>query len=606
MNQEQVIKKLKEEIKNIKLESIVSHIAFDMSIQTFDKSGNFEQISNKTSLISPFRQYMYLINLLLSRDTDGEEEDTSEKLKIIKELLDEASMGYAMQFFPKSPQEFEEWDDDKKHKYEVVMPVFMEYFNTSDLRYPEQVRERILRLFSKYDAHIKKDFNNSTQELLELLDYIEETLEQQIDYAAASTVALNGKVMDSLTMLSKGLSIENIKDFMFGDATEFDHATKNMFKIDISNFIEKFGSDRVDGFLQKFSCYIECREFSYFTDPNIFLIKPIIYDRQSTYFIAPIQRQIINAVEEQLYQFCNSKFGAKFTRHRDLSAEERTISVFEKLFESNYSIYTSVYESNDSQNEHDILIIHKDKCLICEVKAKRIREPFRDPERAYTRILQEFRSDSGIQHAYNQALSLKRHILNGSKCNLYTKSGDLLVEIERDKLSEIYCLCITDSNFAILASRLDLLLEKDENEPYPFATSIDNLESIITTFQYLKKDYNDFYNYLDQRNLFHEKLHVSDELEIAGAFLSNGGLDKIEGIKSADKLFLTPDNADIFDQVYYRSHGYDIDIATKKTETIDTFMSFNKPHGCSLKSKVKSKSKRQMANKSKKRNRNKK
>lgn len=604
MYQDKLINDLKLAIKEIELEPLINLIAFEMSTQVVDNKGDFESILEKTNLMSPYRQYLYLINLLLSRETDGSSEYSIKQFNKIKKLLDQVTLSYTSKFFPSSQQELSMWSDEKKHINEVVMAVFMDYFNTSDLRYHEQVCDRIKKLYSKYDNEINKEFSNNTSELIEIVEYIEITLQKQFDLVTESTEILNKKMEKAYELESKGVPVIEMQTFLVDDLSNFDVMTKNMFKIFIDKLIEKFGENKVKGFLDKFSMFIEQKDFNYFTDQNDFVNRPIIYRDGSDYFIVPIFRQLINAIEEQLYQFCNLKFGSKFTRHRDMQAEERTLAIFDTLFDSKCNIYTSVFETDDSHNEHDILIAHEDNYLICEVKARRVREPFRDPEKAYKRILQDFKSESGIQHAYNQALGLKKHILKEEQCKLYDKSGKLILEIEKKNINNIYCICITDSNFSILATRLDLLLEKEVDEPYPFATSIDNLESLVTTFKFLGKDFHDFYNYLTQRSYYHEKFHATDELEIAGAFLYNDGLDKIEGIESADKLFLTADNADIFDQVYYKSLGYDVDITLEKTKTYKAFKSVENRQGKKAKSKSK-KNIKKMAKVSKKKNRKK-
>jgi len=46
--------------------------------------------------------------------------------------------------------------------------------------------------------------------------------------------------------------------------------------------------------------------------------------------------------------------------------------------------------------------------FVIESKATQQREPLRDPEKAYTRIKDDFKSNAGIQKAYEQAERLRR------------------------------------------------------------------------------------------------------------------------------------------------------------------------------------------------------
>ena len=69
--------------------------------------------------------------------------------------------------------------------------------------------------------------------------------------------------------------------------------------------------------------------------------------------------------------------------------------------------HTNVCEERGTK-EHDLLIEFHDYILIAEVKASKVREPFFNPQKAYTRITDHFHSDSGIGGAYAQAITLKK------------------------------------------------------------------------------------------------------------------------------------------------------------------------------------------------------
>ena len=101
-----------------------------------------------------------------------------------------------------------------------------------------------------------------------------------------------------------------------------------------------------------------------------------------------------------------------------------------------------------------------------------------------------------------------------------------------------------------MATDLSLLLEKDERFAYPWAVNITDLEFMIDGLLHLGLGYEQFYKYLDQRQLLHGKVFGVDELEYAGAFLKYNGLDKfIEA--PADFIPLDISESDIFDKIYF-------------------------------------------------------
>lgn len=596
---------LKKDIEQLNLESVIMNIAYYMTVQAIDKNGDTDLLIENTGLTSPYRQYSYLIYLLLSRESDGDVEWTEEIKNNIYKRLEEVTYEYALNFFPKDLTELEEWSEEKKNQYQVVMPFFLDYFNTSDLRYEEQIIKKILGLFSRYNNDIKLEYLNTVEELIEIYKEIISILQSQLDNAVQDTHELNKIIVKGIKMLENGSSIDEIQEYSQESLTAFDNSTKDMFKIEIENLEHKFGTERVKGFLNHFSIYIEPRDFTYYTEKNDFLYKPIIYNSDNFYFIIPIYKQLISAIEMGLYDFCNKKYGGKFTRNRDRFAEERVYDSLSKICSHNAKIFTSVFETSDSTNEHDLIVIDGNNCFICEVKARQVREPFRDVNKAYTRIRRDFFSDSGIQHAYQQANKLKKLILSQENTVLYDKTGNTIITIERKNINDIFCLCITDDNFSILASNLTLLLEKEKNEPYPLVTSIDNLELIISGFQFFGLGQKEFIKYIKQRDYYHEKFHSADELGIAGLFLNNNGLDKIKGIEIVDMIFVSNADSDIFDKIYYKELGYDVEVNRAPTNSYE----LGKMKERTVKktsTRNRTKSKKKMAQRSKKRNREKK
>ncbi|QJT34350.1 hypothetical protein E4188_16445 [Aeromonas media] len=137
-----------------------------------------------------------------------------------------------------------------------------------------------------------------------------------------------------------------------------------------------------------------------------------------------------------------------------------------------------------------------------------------------------FKSNAGIQKAYNQAHALEKNLIANGQVELYDRKGKKLTVLDYAKLKKIYCICVTRDDFGAMATDLSLLLEKDEDFAYPWAVNITDLEFMIDGLLHLDMNHEKFYQYLEQRRLIHGKVFGLDELEYAGAFLKYNGLDK--------------------------------------------------------------------------------
>ncbi|WP_334460564.1 hypothetical protein [Acinetobacter soli] len=97
------------------------------------------------------------------------------------------------------------------------------------------------------------------------------------------------------------------------------------------------------------------------------------------------------------------------------------------------------------------------------------------------------------------------------------------------------------------------LLNKQKDESYPWVIDIANLDSIVQAWDHLELHYSDFYEFLSQRNQLHNKVVSMDELEYVGAYLKYQ--DGLKGFISAkaDYIPLSMDDADIFDEIYFKT-----------------------------------------------------
>ncbi|MEH6857614.1 hypothetical protein V7037_23780, partial [Priestia megaterium] len=138
---EERISSLKELLSEVNTENLIGLVATEFGI-TVDTS---ENIFKKTQLNSPFKQYLYLIGLLLSTQDKSKSSKKEPPMEKIKTILNEITGSYAELFLPSEGQEIDErWVEARK----ISMPVFLNYFNTNSLTYEEQVIERVREWFT--------------------------------------------------------------------------------------------------------------------------------------------------------------------------------------------------------------------------------------------------------------------------------------------------------------------------------------------------------------------------------------------------------------------------------------------------------------------------
>jgi len=208
-----------------------------------------------------------------------------------------------------------------------------------------------------------------------------------------------------------------------------------------------------------------------------------------------------------------------------------------------------LYETADLHNEHDTIIVSGRNLYLIEAKASPPIEPFRDPERAYTRIKRHFHSSRGIQKGFEQAERIRQKLASGVEVSLYDKKSNLTLSLKAEDFDNIFSICLTRDDYGPLATNLNLLLEKDKGTPYPWVVNELDLESLVQGYKHLGLGEDNLVVYLNDRIQLHGKLFGTDELEYVGFSLKHSGLKEVIKIE-ADMIFLSPDYSDIFDEIY--------------------------------------------------------
>ncbi len=332
-------------------------------------------------------------------------------------------------------------------------------------------------------------------------------------------------------------------------------ATKHLSRTHLGHLQETFGKELSETYWRNFvACRGEFPDFTYLTEQNIAEEKPL-FEVATGEAICPLSNNLFSTILTKFErQLSKGDDRETYFRRRDKALEKDVEEKIKPIFQDSAAYYTGIFESPDLQNEHDMLVLWKNILLVIEAKASPPIEPFRDPDKAFTRIKRAFHSDRGIQKAYEQADRIRRYLELGKDIDFYNNKKEIVITVNRDIIQNVYCICVTRDDFGALSVDLSLLLEKKPNGPFPWAVNILDLESLIDAWRYFGWGPGKLFEYLDVRSQLHGKVCTVDELEIAGFFIKHGGLHWIIDAH-ADRFFLTPDYSDVFDQIYKVRQG---------------------------------------------------
>lgn len=152
------------------------------------------------------------------------------------------------------------------------------------------------------------------------------------------------------------------------------------------------------------------------------------------------------------------------------------------------------------------------------------------------------------RHKSKKKLSIQRQL------TLYDNLGHPALLLSLDEIDDIHCICVTRDDFGLLAVNLSLLLEKDEEEPFPWAVNIIDLSTFVEAWEYFGWGPEKFTEYLEARIKIHRKLLTPFELEIGGYFIKHGGIHWLVEAEG-DILYIDPNYSDVFDQIYHARNG---------------------------------------------------
>ena len=506
-NLESKSKELKSFLKKYDTQSVLGHLSFLMTCIT-----NGAAHDELGKLGSPMRQLYYLAGLMMTEESDGTNEIqfSEEDWQYIVEVLTQIENEYFQLFMPEKPEEVtEEW----KKKVGVAMPTFLSYFNLGPLNYEEQLIEQIGGTYSVLNDVIFGKTGVTTEEVPEEIKEM-------------------GKERLPMMTLVADPGIKN----RFKPA---DLATHGLTEEKVNNILALLATKR------------KSTDFLYYTGVNPLLTKPIVDIENGMYQVFE-EKRVLHAILYRLEEICKETESSKarLTHSKGHYLENKIEELFKKFFGgkaeiiSNYSI---------DGCEQDVMVLWKGYMFVIEAKAYTNREPFRNTEKAFTRIKDDFKGCIG--YAHKQCKRVEDKMKAGAPFDLYDRTGAVMKTINpADYDSNDYYIIVNQESFGQVQVDLSTFLDVQEGENYPWAVRFDDLEIFILTLIAKKKKPDFFVDFLIFREYLHGHIICSDEGEICGGYLI-GKLTQ-EMAEGENVITTVSDLAAVFDEQYRKGMGF--------------------------------------------------
>ena len=549
---EAISKELKTYLKKFDTQSVLGHLSFLMTCITNGAAQN-----ELSKLASPMRQLYYLAGLMMTDEADGTNEIqfSEEDWQHIVNLLVQIESEYFLMFMPDVPENVtEEW----KKKVKVAMPTFLSYFNLGPLNYEEQLIEQIRGTFTSLDDVITSKLGVTTDELLQFYENMDSWC--QYNFQSLGVGSKDCPLRENwkeYTNLEIGCADE-APDFFKAYNKErepmltlvADPGIKYRFKpVDLAT--NELSEDKVNTILSLLTTKRVESDFLYYTGSNPLLTKPIV-DLENGMYQVFEEKRVLHALLFMLEEICKETKPSKsrLAHFKGHYLESKIEDLFRRFFGNNAVIICNYCLDGCEQ---DILVMWKEFMFVIEAKAYTNREPFRNTEKAFTRIKDDFKSCIG--YAYKQCKRVEDKMKTGNPFDLTDDRGRVIRTINpADYDGNDFYIIVNQESFGQIQVDLSIFLELEEEDNYPWAVRYDDLEVFILTLIAKKKKPQFFVDFLIMREYLHGHVVCSDEGEICGGYITGELTEEIA--ESESIITTTPNLASVFDEQYRKGMGF--------------------------------------------------
>lgn len=520
--------------------------------RTFLAHGSFysnmhHRINNysKNELLSPIRQLTYLISLFYSTDFGGKKyfEAYGEDYERIVDLLNDIEKEYSFDLNKFKDNGF---NKDDAEKVFISNSTFLNFYLNAPLTYIEQDIEKIRKTFAHFEPYIKEQCGLNIEDFInfsiDLSNLETERYEKYYD-RTDDEIELIFKARDTPQDLTQQ---EKIKLLDITEQGVFNLA------IPIDSIKHILPEDKIKTLLAIFTLYREeDDEYLYYSDPCPYLLHPLLL-MDEDHIVMIFSKQLINATYDFLFELCSDldSDGRRVLDQRENYLEKKTAELFRSFFGKKAKVYTNYYASHQ---EKDILLVTNNYAFIVECKANKYRIPFRDPLKAYDRIKDDFKRSIG--KGYIQAKEIEDLFLEDQPFLIKNQRGQLVEKIYPQRYQEVFSIIVTQERFGQIQCNLSHLLDIKENDNYPWAIALDDLETFLITLSRKQNHIQEFVTYLTEREKLQGRLFCYDELDLCALFFMQPK-EFFMYCNHVAPLITSPDMNHFFDELYTIGLGF--------------------------------------------------
>lgn len=494
---------------------------------------------------SKLKDFLYLIALNTFSQKKGNEkfEHPDEELGLLADKLNEI----------KDFNRVEKFTDYTKESVIHEM-AFRNHFDNGVLSYVEQDLEKLRRVFTPFEDKIIQEFGFDIDFLIEICKEIEFISMIRFKYVMKFS---HTKDFADFTerFQSKKMTFSESFDLLPENIQEAFHSFHSkiyaylMFTAE--DLCHRLDKEKVDKFLLLFSLEpLPNPKIRYYSAESPFEFAPILKLPNGNY-LNLYGKQIPISIYKKIYSdlLSDEKYNDKLRKHREKSLEKKVVEIFKSFFPSKETFFYENYFV-ETNYEQDLLIIHKGTAIIIETKASKLREPFRDVDKAIKRLKADFKDS--IQYGYDQCKRVEDYFFDIEPFEIKNKNGNILYTVKPNKIHSVYSIVVTLERFGSLQTDLSLMLEKDDDIDYPWSVYIDDLEVFLLALkQNIKSPISQFLNFLKLRREMYGRMYAIDELDVCATYLQSP--EKFKQYSETNGAFLTfsPYEQGDFDKLYW-------------------------------------------------------
>jgi|GEM_PF-883112 len=487
------------------------------------------------NLTSKVQQILYLLRLFLNKE-EGNKTDID--YKKIENLLESIEESYRDKL---ADTQINDYYDNNYRKSLAITGTYLNYFTNSNLVFIEQMIEKINATFGPLTEFIFQQTGVTVDDYIRF--YLESSEISQTKFQNCYEVYLSqvfDKTEEGITCWSE------INNLFLPYSLPLKLAIN---KLDYKDF----DIDKLEKLFSFFSSYPGDCNTNYYCTFNVLWSKPFICLKPNEYYL-PFNSQLLQSIYYFLYNICENKSKNRVSSIRANLLEKKTKRLFENYFKGYNPKILSNYYINFSECEKDLLVICKNIVLIIECKSKKYNEPFRNPDISYEKIKRDFKVS--IQDAYRQVKEVEDLFQSQNEVIITDKFKNEIEVISTKKITQVVSIIVTQERFGQIQCDLGLLLDKEEGDFYPWSVSIDDLESVLLTFNRKENPYGVLSIYLSAREKLHERLICFDELDLVAHYLMQP--ETFLKMCNSNEVFVTStDMCHFFDQLYQSGFGFE-------------------------------------------------